>query len=89
MMLYSPICSGTVLKSLVTNCLNLSTVETPGCKLTLALGDYGDIEVVVPGSEVPLENYGDHVMGLMSSDAHKGTYTLLRYNILVWFYSLH
>ncbi|CAI8029243.1 hypothetical protein GBAR_LOCUS16617 [Geodia barretti] len=49
----------------------------PGAKLTLALGEYGELEVVTPGPGVPLENYRDHVMGMMSSETHHRTDTIL------------
>lgn len=68
--LYSTCCSVPVLDSLVSNCLELATV-VPGGSLTLTLGDYGSLEVVTPASGVPLANYGNHVMGMMSSPTHK------------------
>ena len=77
--LYGPVCSGPVLEGLVASCLDLSALETPGAKLTLALGEYGELEVVTPGPGVPLENYRDHVMGMMSSETHHRTDTILRY----------
>ena len=68
--LYSTCCSGPVLESLVSNCLNLATV-VPGGSFTLTLGDYGSLEMVTPASGVRLGNYGNHVMGMMSSPTHK------------------
>ena len=67
--------NGPVLESLVSSCLDSSTV-VPGGSLTLTLGEYGVLEVVTPGPGVPLTNYGDHVMGMMSSDTHKTDDTL-------------
>ena len=81
MTLYDPICSGPVLDGLLASCLHLSVVEAPGGKLTLVLGECGEVEVVTPGPEVPLGHYGDHVMGMMSSEIHKATDTLLRYTL--------
>ena len=86
--LYSPVCSGLVLQGLVTSCLSSSTVAATGSKLSLALGECGDIEVVTPGPEVPLENYRDHVMGVMSSEIEEKTDLQLRY-ILCTLYSAH
>ena len=45
----------------------------PGSTLTLAVGEWGTLEVVTPGPGVPVANYGDHVAGIMSSDTHKTT----------------
>ena len=78
MTVYSTCCNGPILESLVNSCLDLSAV-VPGTNITLTISNYGNIEVVTPGPGVPLNNYGDHVMGMMSSDIHKTTDTL-RYN---------
>lgn len=75
--LYSTCCSSPVLESLVGSCLDLTTVA-PGGSFTLTLGVCGSLEVVTPASGVPLANYGDHVMGMMSSPSHK-TCDTLRY----------
>lgn len=72
---YSICCSKLVLESLVASCLDSSTMVL-GSNFTLTLGGYGNLEVVTPGPGVPLANYGDHVMGMMSSDTHKTTDTL-------------
>ena len=70
---YSSYCSGLVLEGLVGCCLDTSSV-VPGGSFTLPLGsDFGSLEVVTPGLRVPLTNYTDHVMGMMSSETHKRT----------------
>lgn len=61
---------GPVLEALVSSCLDQSTM-VPGSVITLALGGGHDMQVVIPGAGVLPRNYGDHVIGMMSSETHR------------------
>ena len=78
---YSSHCSRPVVESLVNSCLDPSTV-VPGGTLTIDMGECSSLIVVTPGPGVPLSNYGDHVAGIISSDAHKGT-DVLRFGYIM------
>ena len=78
---YSTCCSGLVLEGLVTGCLDSSAV-LPGSSLSLPLGESGTLELVTPGPGVTLSNYGDHVMGVMSSEAQKTADTMRYVNFM-------
>lgn len=43
----------------------------PGSVITLTLGDGHDMQVVTPGTGVLPRNYGDHVIGMMSSETRE------------------